>query len=153
MQNKDFNFLVTSKLFGSTERITNNAEFSKAERINSMITAFNMGANNPVFGVGLSNYALHQKQFNEDPRFLYQNFKGIPNNIYLEIFSEIGMIGLLLFIYFLFLLYKLTYYDDTKILRYGFLSSLLYFLAFPTFTILFIWVFWGLIASLPFNHA
>jgi hypothetical protein len=153
LQNKDFNYLVTSKLFGNTSRITNTAEFSKADRINSIITAFKIGINNPVFGVGLSNYALHQKEYNVDARFFNENLKSIPNNIYLEIFCEIGLTGLLLFVYFLYLMYNLTAYDPSKIIKYGFLSTLVYFIAFPTFTILFIWVFWGLIVSLPYNYA
>lgn len=153
MQNKDFNFLVTSKIFGNTKDISNNAEFSKADRINSIITSFRIGVNNPIFGVGLSNYALHQKEYNYDSRFFHLDFKGIPNNVYLEIFAETGIFGLLLFVYFLFLFFKLTYYDDSKILRYGLLSLLLYLIAFPTFTVLFIWVFWGLTASLPYNYA
>jgi O-antigen ligase len=153
LQSKDFHFLITSKLFGNTEKISNNAEYSKADRLNSMKIALKIGLNNPVLGVGLSNYALHQKEFNEDARFFYKNFKGIPNNIYLEIFAEIGLIGLLLFLFFLFQLYNLTYYDKSKVLRFGFLSTLLYFFAFPTFTMIFIWVFWGLILSLPINHA
>lgn len=40
MGNKDFNFLITSKLTGSTTKITNPAEYSKVDRLNSTAVAY-----------------------------------------------------------------------------------------------------------------
>ena len=149
LSNKDFQFLLYSKIFGQTKEITNNAEFSKADRLNSTVTAFQIGLHNPVFGVGLSNYSRHQKEYNADKRFFIQDFKSIPNNVYAELFSELGILGFLLFLGFLFRLYRLTKKYDKPALRIGFICTLLYLIAFPTYTMFFLWVFWGLVASLP----
>lgn len=151
LNNKDFKFLITSKFFGNTKAISNNAEFSKADRLNSINNAIKIGGQNPVIGVGLSNYALHLLEVNENELFFRPNFKDIPNNVYAEILSECGYIGLFLFCLILWYLYSTTKIDESKILRKGFIATLLYFVAFPTFTILFIWVFWGLIVSLLLN--
>jgi len=146
--NKDFKFLITSKFFGNTKVINNNAEYSKADRLNSLNNAISIGNQNPLLGVGLSNYALHISHVNQNKLFFRPNFKDIPNNVYAEIFSELGYIGLLLFCFLLWYLYTITKLDESKILRKGFITTLIYFIAFPTFTILFVWVFWGLIVSL-----
>jgi len=148
LSNKDFQFLLYSKIFGQTKAITNNAEFSKADRLNSSVTAFRIGLHNPILGVGLSNYSLHQKEYNADKRFFVQDFKSIPNNVYAELFSELGIIGFFIFLYFLYRLYRITKVYDKSALRIGLICTMLYLLAFPTYTMFFIWVFWGLIASL-----
>lgn len=150
--NKDFKFLVTAKIFGSTKNISNNAEFSKADRLNSSMTALEIGLNNPFLGVGMSNYSLHNKEYNYDNRFYKENFKSIPNNIYLEIVSEQGILGLAIFILFLLQLYKISQKYRAVALQYGLISTFIYFVAFPTYIILFIWVFFGLVAALPNNH-
>ena len=149
MSNKDFQFLLYSKIFGQTKEISNNAEFSKADRLNSSISALRMGLNNPVFGVGLSNYSLHQKEYNLDDRFFIPNFKSIPNNVYAELFSELGIIGFVLFIVFIYRLFRLTKIYASSALRIGLICTVIYLLAFPTYTMLFLWIFWGLITSLP----
>lgn len=145
-QNKTFNLFVTSKFIGSTEKISNNSEYSKADRLDLMKVALLIGANNPILGVGISNYALHYKQYGSDKRFK-RDFKVIPNNVYAEIFSETGVIGLFLFLYFLFLLLQQASSDKTNVLKYGLIVSMVYLLAFPTYTVLFIWFFFGLITS------
>ncbi|MBD3843533.1 MAG: hypothetical protein IE909_16960 [Campylobacterales bacterium] len=113
-----------------------------------------MGLDNPILGIGLSNFALHYKHYNEirGVGFEAYNFKVIPNNVYAEIFSELGLIGFFIFIVFIYTLYKKTLYDKSHILRFGFIGSLVYFFAFSSFTILFIWVFFGLISSLKKEH-
>ncbi|MES2397294.1 MAG: O-antigen ligase family protein, partial [Bacteroidota bacterium] len=118
----------------------------EADRLDLIKVAFLIGANNPILGVGISNYALHYKQYGYDKRFK-RDFKVIPNNVYAEIFSETGVIGLFLFFYFLFLLLQQTSSDKTNVLKYGLIVSMVYLLAFPTYTVLFIWVFFGLITS------
>jgi hypothetical protein len=70
--------------------------------------------------------------------------KRIPNNIYVEILSECGSLALIAFLTFLFLVYK---YGSQKsyLLGAGLIASFIYFFAFPTFTMLFIWVFLGIV--------
>jgi O-antigen ligase len=145
LPNDDFRFLILSKLNFGKSTVTNNADISRRDRVNSLVTALKIGANNPIIGVGISNYARHSHNYSEVP--LKANFKGIANNIYAEIFAEVGVIGLFLFIYLLFLLYKKAQLDKSGIMKWGLLVTYIYFFAFPTFTILFIWVFFGLVNS------
>lgn len=145
---KDFRYLILSKIDFRKTDIENSADYSRLDRINSIVTAIKIGMNNPIFGVGISNYARHYTHFNENKTFYTPNFKGIANNIYAEIFAEIGLPGLGLFLYLLYLLYEKTKFDKSGILRGGMVATLIYFLAFPTFSILYIWVYFGSINSI-----
>jgi O-antigen ligase len=149
LQNKDFRNITVNKIFGDGNYVSNPSQLSKADRINSINTAIFIGINNPFIGVGLSNYALHYKRYNQNEIFKYENNKVIPNNVYAELFSETGLLGFLLFMCFLFSLYKRTALDPTYTLRFGFIALLIGLIAFPSVTVLFLWVFWGLIISLP----
>jgi hypothetical protein len=147
MQTESFRFFFLSKIISTQDAYQGN-EFSRLDRLNSSIIGINIGLENPVFGAGISNYALHFDHFNKNNDFA-KNYKSIPNNVYAEILSETGFVGLFLFLWFLWALYRLTSLDKSRILRFGFIASIVYLLAFPTFTILFIWVFFALIAALP----
>ncbi|WP_187263693.1 O-antigen ligase family protein [Pontibacter beigongshangensis] len=146
-QIEGFRFIIVDKLFSDTSKITH-ATFSKADRTNSTLTALNVGNANPFIGVGISNYALHYIEYLADPRFRFMNFKVIPNNIYMEILSEVGYTGLFLFLIFLYCLFRKSTIDKSRVLRNGLIAMLICFIAFPTFTLLFIWFYFGLIASL-----
>lgn len=148
LQTEDFKLLVVSKFTRGSGDISNVGEYSKVDRMNSALVGFKIGLENPILGVGLSNYSLHYKQFNEDIRFENIESKRIANNIYVEIFAETGVFGFLLFLYLLVHLFQQTKYDETGALRFGILVCLVYFFAFPTFTTLYIWAFFGLVSSL-----
>jgi hypothetical protein len=150
--NENFKMLVISKFAINNDDISNSGDFSKVDRLNTAMVGIRMGIDNPVIGVGLSNYALHHDYFNENPMFDNYPVKRIPNNVYVELFSETGVIGLLLFLILLYYLYKRTALDNTGVLRYGLVAVAIYLNAFPTFTILYLWVFFGLIASLHTNN-
>ncbi len=139
---EDFRFLILSKLSFGKSTITNNADISRTDRLNSLLTAIKIGLHNPFIGVGISNFARHSNQYSEIP--FKPNFKGIANNIYAEIFAEVGVVGLIIFLYLLFLLYRKAQRDNSGIMKWGLLVTYIYFFAFPTFTILFVWVFFGL---------
>jgi O-antigen ligase len=151
LQNDDFNMMFTSKLDITNSEITDQGAYSKEDRKNTILNALNMGIDNPVFGIGLSNFALHYKYYNEIYGSGFKNYdsKVIQNNVYAEIFSELGLIGLFLFGLFIYSLYLESKHDKSKVLTFGLLGCFFYFMAFPTFTILFMWVFFGLIHSLP----
>lgn len=121
--------------------------FSRMDRLNQILIAGQIALDNPLLGVGIANYGLHYTHYNTEPLFAY-NFKAIPNNIYFELLSEGGFIALFLFLIFLIALGRRTLYDRSGILSKAFLLLLLYFLAYPTFTLLFVWVFFGLLSSL-----
>jgi O-antigen ligase len=150
LQNDDFNTMFVSKLNFTDSEIVDQGAYSKEDRKNTIINALYMGFDNPIFGIGLSNYALHYKHYNEiyGNGFKNYDFKVIANNVYAEIFSEAGLVGLLLFGLFLHSLSLKSKQDESRILTFGLWGCFFYFMAFPTFTVLFIWIFFGLINSL-----
>lgn len=147
-KNRDFNFLVSKLGFAQNSNFQD-AQNSKNERINLAKAAFKIGLDNPVLGVGLSNFSNHFQHYNTSKTINQRpNFKYIPNNIYLEIFSELGLLGIIIFIIIqLFSIYQ-SLRDRSGILFSGTLMLMVYFLAFPTFSILFVWVFYGLLLTL-----
>ena len=67
-------------------------------RIEGIITNFEVGLNKPIVGHGLGT-----------SRELNFNLSGVPqpaHNLYAEIFQEIGILGLLVFLFFLWLLFS-----------------------------------------------
>ena len=58
-----------------------------------METAALIAMNNPLIGVGISQYAYHAPEFDQ----YAQSSREIANNVYLEIASELGVINLFLF--------------------------------------------------------
>lgn len=145
-KNENFKRLIISKFNNNSNEITNVGSYSRLDRINSAYTGLIIFNNNPVWGVGLSNYALHYDHYLYDSRFPASNVKPIPNNIYIETMAETGVLGIISLVMFLISLYRSAGKGYSS-LRIGLLIILLYFIAFPTFTVLFLWVFFGLIAS------
>lgn len=143
LQNLDFKRIIVDKVIPSKD-----FNYSRMDRINSISNSIKIAFNNPILGVGLSNYALHYNHYNKLKKYQYSGLKVIPNNVYAEILSETGFVGLILFILFLLKLYIQTNNDDSGTLSSGFFASCVILLAFPSFTLLFFWVFWGLIISL-----
>ncbi len=75
-------------------------------------TAFHMGIDHPIFGVGRGNYALNSRPYFDKLGFSF--IENIPHNTYIGIFAESGIIGLLIFA---FPIGVLTYYlikNNTK---------------------------------------
>ncbi len=138
-------FILVDKFIGSDGT---NASYSKTDRLNSVKVSKDITYDNPILGVGLSNYGLHYDHYNTLSMSQYENEKPIPNNVYMETLCETGFLGASLFLLFIMAVYKKTKADPSGVLRYGFIALLLCFNTFPTFSILFIWVFIGLILSL-----
>lgn len=125
--------------------------YSVWDRTNSIKISTRMGFDNPLLGVGPQNYGLHYDQYNQEEE-LTRAFKSIPNNVYGELFAEVGIPGLVLFLWFLLLLHRKARIDSSGALQVGLLTVAVYFLAFPTFTLLQAWVFFGCIGALPDHH-
>jgi hypothetical protein len=150
---EEFRFVLLEKVLVDSRDIDRtNAALSKADRLNSVDAALEIGSDNPYFGVGLSNYALHYLEYYPDMLFYRVGFKNIINNVYAEVFAELGLIAFFLYSIILFYLYMYTKYDKTGAITIGYCLSLVYFSTFPSFTILYIWVFWGFIASLKYKN-
>lgn len=147
--NKDFNSYMVSKINIFNKNIDNSGDISKKERINFIITGVNILISNPILGVGISNYTKHYNRYNNDNTVLDNDIKIIPNNIYVEIASETGLIAFLLFIVFL---YKIYSNIKNNVLRGGFLGCCLYFNALPSYTIIVIWFFFAFLLSKNYDN-
>jgi len=151
---------VYNKLFSDASKAANSQAYSKADRIFSIRTAYNMGMGNPVWGVGLSNYSRHfdryQTRGNLDEglysSFLRKNEKVIPNNIYLELWAETGGIALLLFASFLGILLYYARKDPSRALFPALVCMMLCFIANPSFIMIYIWSFMGLPVADYIHH-
>jgi O-antigen ligase len=112
---------------------------SKNDRLELIQTGYEMGWRNPFLGVGLSNYSLHYNKFTHDYEGI-TNIKRIVNNVYLEVFSEMGFLSLALFAFFLILIFL-----NTKGLkaRIGFIIFLVYLNVYPSFTLFFLWFYFA----------
>ncbi len=138
-------FILVDKVVAGKK---SNASFSKMDRLNSVKVSKDITLDNPLLGIGLSNYALHYDHYNTLATSPYTNKKPIPNNVFMEMLCETGIIGASIFFMFIIALYRMTSKDTSRVLRYGLIALLICFNAFPTFSVLFIWVFIGLIISL-----
>ena len=84
-----------------------------------------------------------------------QTVKLIPNNIYVELLAELGILGLMLFGIFLWKVYRRLGHPALAPLRATFIATLFAFNAFPTYSVMFFWAFLGLAlgASARLNRA
>lgn len=141
-----------SKLFEPSNKLTSR-NFSKVDRVLTGRIAFKQGINNPLLGVGPYNYGLHYDEYNDFKTYFLNNSKwsnfyfqrknkrAIPNNIYMELWSEYGIVGFLIFVLFLLSILIKAYRIKNDILVGGILALIISFNAFPSFIMLFLWVF------------
>lgn len=145
-QNRDFNAYILSKINIFSNEVNDNGAVSREERKSAIINGIKIAIDNPVLGVGISNYAKHYNYYNGTRRVFHKNkdIKVIPNNIYVEIASELGLVAFLLFIIFLYKIYR---HINNSILMGGFWACCLYFNAIPSYTIIVIWFFFAFLSS------
>ncbi|MEG3656115.1 O-antigen ligase family protein [Arenibacter palladensis] len=153
---------VYAKIFTPVSTLTQ-SNMSKVDRYLTGHIAYKAGLNNPVLGVGPYNYGLHYDQYNNINKivknhsdwsreyFKRNNLRAIPNNVYMEVWAEYGMIGFLFFIMFL----AITLWNSIKlkntILTGGLLAMYLSLNAFPSFIMLFLWVYLAIPYALLYN--
>jgi O-antigen ligase len=131
--------VIASKLVGENA-------VSRLDRIGSALAAIRMFLDHPLTGVGISQFGYYYRSY----ELFYLSdlsvftYKRIPNNVYVELLSELGVIGFLLFAGFLFYIWQRLRRREFLEFRIGFLAMLLVWNAFPTYTTMFLWVFWGL---------
>ena len=144
--------LFYQKLFGTDPFWS----YSRKDRINMNLIALKMACDNPVFGVGPTNYGFYYNDYSI-PSMRDTSIKRIAGNIYAEILCESGIIGLVSYVLLMFLIMKIfivkkkyiqkNYMPVANALFCGFIGMLTVFLAFPTFTLTFHWVLMGLLIS------
>lgn len=139
-------FGLIEKLF---EEDVTSTTFSRIDRLASIDTAFSLFLESPWIGHGLQTYGFLANNYLDGPLLAVydESFRRIPNNIYAELAAELGLVGLILFGAFAISLLRRigeSRSDRARNLLAGTLGVLLYWLAFPTYSVLFVWVFFAI---------
>ena len=125
--------------------------FSKYDRMQSFEVGEKIFFDYPIMGLGLETYGFKSNDLLDqfELKFYNNDFRRIPNNIYIEILSQLGIVGAALFsLFFITEIRKM--WGISKILFMGIISILLYWIAFPTFSVVYIWAYLGFCAL--FQH-
>lgn len=150
---------VEEKLFTPLNTLTT-SNFSKVDRYLTGKIALEAGIDNPILGVGPFNYGLHYDHYNNIDEIIdnqsefsinFFNRKGkraIPNNVYMEVWAEYGIVGFLLFIAFLIKTLILSIKSKNLTITAGLIAMYVSLNAFPSFIMLFIWVY----LAIPYAH-
>ncbi len=150
------------KLFQPVHEVSN-ANLSKVDRTITARTAYNLGLENPFFGVGPANYGLHYDHYNDyklivkkrsdffDNLVKRKNIRAIPNNVYAEIWSENGVFSLLIYISFLTVTLMIAFRQKENAVTAGLIVVIIYLNAFPSFIMLFLWSFLAIPLVLKFQ--
>jgi O-antigen ligase len=143
---------IYGKIFTPIENLTP-SNLSKVDRYLTSDIAFKQGLDNPFFGVGPNNFTLHYDEYNNIENIVQNNTewslayferegkRAIPNNVYLEVWAEYGIVGFTLFILFLIYTLWISYKTRNLAITSGLFAMYLSFIAFPSFIMLFIWVY------------
>jgi len=142
--------VFTKKLFYSAAQGGSEAA-SRLDRLDMALRGIGMFKDNVLIGVGLSRYGYHYDYYHRPGRFFLKESrydKPIANNVYIELLSELGLCGFCAFMFFLFSIYRRTRRKGFEYLRYGFIAMLLVFMAYPTFSIMFLWAFLAVVVGI-----
>ncbi|MBE0567855.1 MAG: O-antigen ligase family protein [Krumholzibacteria bacterium] len=146
-----FRTLVIDKFsllfFGGVTDVTN---VSLVQRLNESYHAWLMFLDHP-WGVGMGNFGYFFGHYPDLYTWMVSDFssvKRIANNIYIEVLAEHGLALALLFLYLLWRQGRRLVLAREHLLAFGYLLCCGYFLAFPTFRLALVWVFWGLLVHL-----
>ncbi|WP_179344641.1 O-antigen ligase family protein [Winogradskyella ursingii] len=157
-----FQKYVKKKMFQPVSYLTTE-NFSKVDRYITGRIAFKQGVANPFVGVGPYNFALHYDYYNDyrnvvlnpsvwfDDFIARKNIRGITNNVYLEVWAEYGILGFLIFILFLLKTLFVSLKNKDDLITGALLALFISFNAFPSFIMLFIWVFLALPYSINYQ--
>lgn len=134
------------KIFADSLSVYN---FSKYDRISSFYAGVEILRQYPLLGLGVEAYGFLANDYLDQSQLKFYDFsfRRIPNNVYIEVFSEFGVIGS--FIFWIFIIKALKRLNRSSIiLAAGVVTILLYWIAFPTFSVAYIWVYLGVCFSL-----
>ena len=146
--------LIYEKLFSLD---VNYLSASRYDRLSSILSGLRMFQNSPLFGVGIQGYSFSLPLFADDyiKQSLDWNTRRIPNNIYIEILAEQGLVGFFSFLFLLYQIMKLSFVgflSKININALAFISILLSWLAFPTYSVTFHWIGFALIRRITVNN-
>jgi O-antigen ligase len=149
-KNETLQKVIVAKIFLDASE---SGSSSKEERLNQSLAGLKMFLNNPIIGVGLSQYGYYFEHYDPHKYSIYfeKYFFGkqIANNVYVELLAELGLVGSIPFFLFLFFIFFATRNKNLWELRLTFLIMLLIWVAYPSYSLMFIWAFLGLILGLP----
>ena len=121
---------------------------SRLDRLDQTIAGLRMAADYPAVGVGISQYGYHYRTYQVTTLFGQgDQVKPHPNNVYVELLSETGVIGTVLVGLFLLGVYRRARRRDLVALRWGFVAMMVVFGTFPSYTLMFLWAYWALIVA------
>lgn len=98
-----FSHILGPRLLEPTEEEVKTAEV----RIPLMKVAYNIIKANPVFGVGVGRYWRNMASYDDTEEKVTSRFNDRVHNIYLFIASELGLLGLLVFLWIAFSIYRI----------------------------------------------
>jgi hypothetical protein len=121
---------------------------SGAVRFNEAMTGINIWLTSPIYGVGLGQYGFHyfRNVWDMSLAEAVTSDRHIASVIYVEILSELGVLGLLAFALFWrrWMGAIKAGRGNGNILYASAFAMMVSFLAYPTFNIAFLWCFLGL---------
>jgi O-Antigen ligase len=132
---------------------------SAADRLETFWQSWEMFLEHPLMGVGVSQYGLYipgaefwsPDNGNVAGGVSGKMMKAIPNNVYMELASEFGIVGIVIFAVFMISILSLVRRCPHPPLRAGAIALLVFWLASPTFTVMYYWAFLGIVCGLAKN--
>ncbi|CAN4272554.1 O-antigen ligase-related [Methylophilaceae bacterium] len=142
-----FGDVIVDKLFGV--EITSSS-FSRYDRLSSILSGLGMFEASPLLGVGIQGYSFALPMYTNDflDAIFDWNSRRIANNVYVEILAEQGVVGLVTIGYLLYQIIRTSFVDfmgRNVFVAFGFLSVLISWMAFPTYTVSFHWLGFALL--------
>lgn len=132
------------------EKLTTDQMGSKLDRIDLTFAGLQMAIEHPVAGVGLSQYGYHWRSYALTEFFqALRDRKPIAGNVYVELASETGAVGLALALAFARRVWAHARAGGRGSIafRAGLVSVGLALATFPSFTVLFLWGFAALVTG------
>lgn len=127
---------------------------SAGARLYTFLCGARMFYENMFLGVGISQFGLMLPDYTQWASETGLNigrgawkFKAIANNVYIELLAELGVIGTLLFAGFLAPVVRLAMQAKSTLLKAGVVAIFVFWFACPTFTMMYFWAFFGLLAG------
>jgi len=138
------------------EKLVGENLISRLERVVLALTGLNMFRDHPLTGVGISQYGYYYNTYEAlslSGLSIFHLDKLIANNVYVELLSELGIIGFTIFLGFLVRIWRNLQGHRALPLRLGFLAMLLVWNAFPSYSVMFLWAYWGVIMGVSARAA
>jgi O-antigen ligase len=102
----------TTRMLELTDFLPGNSEFALESnisfrgRLSENIVAWQMFLDNPIAGVGLNNYPELYQSYSQDLGLDPRGENRSPHNLYLEFLSELGVLGILWFLFLQWLSFR-----------------------------------------------